>query len=147
MAYANVTVSALEQGNLNLATATFRRSLKVSENIVDDERIDILQHLARISFNEDIAAQIYYEIGLELLKMISSNADVMDAFKISNGFGAKKDSIYSSMSKYQIAKTKLAMDDDLENALQLVESALDKGLDALQVEALVLSGTLNEVRL
>ncbi len=146
MAYVNVTVSALEQGNLKLATATFQRSLKVSDSLIEgEERIELLRHLATICFNEDLAAQVNYDIGLEMLKMKSPDSDVISAFKISNGFGTLNDNIYSALSKFQIAKIKSTSNDNLEGALQLVLSALGSGMGDLQVDALVLSGELKQV--
>ena len=146
MAYANVTLRALEQGNSNLATATFRRSLNVSEGTGEGEKLEILQYLSTICFNEDVAAQIYYEIGLELLKTKSSHSEAINAFKTSDAFGATSDSLYSSMSKFQIAKLKQMKNENLGTALELVQTAISHGVGDLQIEALVLSGEIKEVR-
>ena len=146
MAYANVTLRALEQGNSNLATATYRRSLKVSEETVEGERLEILEYLSTICFSEDVAAQIYYEIGLELLKTKSSNLEAINAFKISDAFGGTSESLYSSMSKFQIVKQIKMNNENLGSALKLLQSALSHGVGDLQIEALVLSGEIKEVR-
>jgi hypothetical protein len=145
-AYANVTVYALEQDNLNLAEATLRRSLKVSEKIEGD-RIETLKHLSSICFTSDLAAEIYYELGQELMKYEFALSEVLNAFKISNAFASENQNGFGSKALFQIAKITLDVKDEPEKALKFIESALSQGVGNLEVDALVLSGKVKEVRL
>ena len=145
IAYANVTVYALEQDNVGLAGATFKRSLKVSESIEGD-RIETLKFLSTISFTKDLATEIYYELGLELMKSESTISDALEAFKISNAFGSETQNIFSSKSLFQIAKLTLDMEGKPKKVLQKIETALSQGMGDLQADGLVLSGQIKEVR-
>ena len=141
-AYANVTKHALEQDDINLAEATLRRSLKVSKSI-DNDRLETLQFLSTICFTKDLASEIYYEVGLEMIN--AGLAEALEAFKISNAFASDSQNSFYSKSLYQIAKL-MFEEEKLSKASQQIETALNYGLNNLQVDGLVLSGQIKEVR-
>lgn len=147
-AYANATIYALEQHNYKLAEAAFRRSLQVSDKIEGDGgRIELLKLLATIVFNNDLGSEIYYELGIEYAKSDDSQSeDSIHAFKISSAFANTTNNIFHQKSLYQIAKLTFNVEGKLDKAMQLIKSALSHDLQELQVEALVLSGMIKEVR-
>ena len=146
IAYANATISALEQGKENLAVATFQRSLQVSKSF-DGDRLKVLQYLATTAFNNDLGAEIYYELGLELNGVnLSPPSDVIKAFKISNKFASSPESEFYSKSTFHIAKLTF-IEGKLEQATQLIKTALSHNLNELEAEAYVLSGQIKEVSL
>ncbi len=147
-AYANVTMYALEQDNYNLAEAAFRRSLQVSEKIEGDGgRMELLKLLETIVFNNDLGSEIYYELGVEYTKTDDSQSEhSIHAFKISSAFANTTNNIFHQKSLYQRAKLSFNVEGKLDKATQLIKSALSHDLQELQVEALVLSGMIKEVR-
>jgi len=143
-AYANVTIIALEQQNINLATATFHRSLAVCKSIEGD-RIETLKFLSSISFNEEIAAEIQYEVGMELIERGTSIDEALLAFEISNGYASQIQSEFYGSSLFQIAKITCNVLGELNEAGNLVKIALESDLkNDFKVDALVLSGKIKE---
>lgn len=145
-AYANVTVYAMEQNNFKLAEATFRRSLKVSK-LIDGDRLESIKFLSTICFNHDLAAEIYYELGLEQMKSDSLIPESLESFKISNAFASAIESSFASKALFQIAKITFDIEHNPKKALKLINSVLTQSLSELEVDAHVLSGQIKEVRL
>ena len=144
-AYANVTVHALEQGKIGLAEATFRRSLKVL-NSIEGERIDTLNFLSTFCFNADLATEIYYELGEEYKKSNATLTEALNAFKISSIRANESQSGFYAKALFQIAKLTFDQQHKPRKAMELLESVSDQDFGELQVDALVLSGQIKEVR-
>ena len=155
-AYKNVTQVAVAQDDKKLAGATLLRAVEVSKK-VKDERMNILRSLVKYAHSDTLAAEIYYQIGMEL---IGVNDDVKPgdvemeeaayAFRVANALVIRENSDATSFhakSSLQLGKLSLADDRDsyTEQSLKLIQMALSEDLGDLEVEALVFSGHARKV--
>ena len=137
-AYANVTSSALFQEKVGLAQATFRRAISVCRDM-DGSRVPALQQLASIAFTYDLAADIYYELGIELAKVDTN--DALLAFKTANEYsklGSEDGNGFHSKSTLLLGKISLDIENDPKKGLILLKKALTSlDLEEMTVEALL----------
>eukprot|EP00979_Chaetoceros_neogracilis_P001568 scaffold269_cov245-Chaetoceros_neogracile.AAC.17 len=140
IAYSNVTRSALIQENAGLAQASFRRAIIVCRDM-DENRIHILQELASIAFTYDLAADINYELGMELVKLDTGDARL--ALKSANEYsklGSEDGNGFHAKSTLLLGKIALDVENDPKKGLILLKKALTSlDLGDMIVEALLYS--------
>uniref|UniRef100_A0A7S3QBR1 Tetratricopeptide repeat protein n=1 Tax=Chaetoceros debilis TaxID=122233 RepID=A0A7S3QBR1_9STRA len=155
IAYSNVTQYAIAQENPRFAQAVLNRALSVSKDMMEGgTRMDVLQHLASLSFTNEIASDMYYEIGSELWKEKKSATavDAKKSFKMANAFAfAAKDTEDGSESGSGFHAQSLVILGEIalsENkpklALSHLEKALTVDLGDLSVDALYNSARAKE---
>jgi tetratricopeptide (TPR) repeat protein len=145
LAYVNVTKNALMQENKNLALASLRRALSVARD-VEVDRIGILETLSAVAFTNEIAADVQYELGIEILKQQSIDPqyqnDAVSFFKIANEYMANVSEGgegFHSKSLVQLGRIALDIEDNAEKSLSLLKNALSADLGELTVDALIIS--------
>lgn len=145
MAYTNVTRSALALGNENLAEASLRRATSVSRNI-EENRVDLLREVARLSFTNELAAEAHFELGMELLSNSSDDSqnekDAISAFLACNEYARRNTEDGQGVhgkSLVQLGKLALERENNPEKALLLLDQASSHDLGDLVVECLVYS--------
>uniref|UniRef100_A0A7S3QBK3 Tetratricopeptide repeat protein n=1 Tax=Chaetoceros debilis TaxID=122233 RepID=A0A7S3QBK3_9STRA len=161
IAYSNVTQYAIAQENPRFAQAVLNRALSVSKDMMEGgTRMDVLQHLASLSFTNEIASDMYYEIGSELWKEKKSATavDAKKSFKMANAFAfAAKDTEDGSGSESESESGsgfhaqslailgEIALSENKPKlALSHLEKALTVDLGDLSVDALYNSARAKE---
>lgn len=145
MAYTNVTRSALALGNENLADASLKRATSVSRNI-QENRVDILREIARLSFTYELAAVAQFELGMELLSNSSADSqaelDAVSAFLASNEYARRNTEDGQGVhgkSLVQLGKLALDRENNPKKALLFLNQASSQDLGDFIVECWVYS--------
>lgn len=150
-AYANVTEIALKQGNKALAEASLRKSLSVIKNIDDSKKVPALRLLSSLCFTYELAADINYQMGMELIKNegIQIQREATVAFHMANELklkGSDKNLVHSQ-SLLELGRIKLISEHNATGALHFLDKLLGSEVieNELTVKALVLSGDAKQV--
>jgi len=136
-AYTNVTRSALMQGNENLAHASFRRAISVSRDM-DGNRVSVLKQLAGTAFTYDLAADINYELGIEMVRLQSE--DSLLALRTANEYsrlGSEDGNGFHPKSTLHLGKIALDLETNPRKASDLLQKALTSDLGEMTTEALL----------
>lgn len=145
LAYTNVTKHALMQQNEKLAEASFRRAVSVFRDMEGD-RIGILREVSKVAFTNQLAADVQFELGMEILRLVPEDPqnlnDAISCFRIANEFAAK-DAVTGNglhpKSLVQLGKIALETDGDSKKSLSFLEKALTNDLGEFMADALVYS--------
>ena len=137
IAYTNVTRSALIQGNENLAHASFRRAISVSRDM-DGNRVGVLKQMADTAFTYDLAADIHYELGIEMVRLQSE--DSLLALRTANEYsrlGSEDGNGFHPKSTLHLGKIALDLEQNPRKASILLQKALTSDLAEMTTEALL----------
>lgn len=137
IAYTNVTRSALIQGNENLAHASFRRAVSVSRDM-DGNRVGVLNQMADTAFTYDLAADIHYELGIEMVRLQSE--DSLLALRTANEYsrlGSEDGNGFHPKSTLHLGKNALDFEKNPRKASVLLQRALTSDLAEMTTEALL----------
>lgn len=143
MAYTNVTRNALSQDAHELATASFERALG-SALFMKAGKLDALHHLRTICFTNKMAAEIYFEIGLEMSIHSADRQQIIDSYKLANAYSLDDTGTPHAPSLLELAKLAF-LENDHEQALSSINNALTEYLDDRKVEALTYLGRISEI--
>ena len=92
--YGNATKTALAQGDDRLATIALRRAVVLASTSDNKEqKLDTLRKLSELSFTAEIASDIYFAVGSEIMEGegVGSEEDAMNSFAIANKFYCSQD--------------------------------------------------------
>lgn len=162
LAYGNATKVAIAQGDKvdalgkvgtgGMGEHILRRAIKIAQS-APSGRLETLQKLSSYAHTAALAADIYFAIGMEIVKLgidkQDNKADAVHAFSIANEFVASRNDAevpFHVASLIELGKLALESDDNAKQAIEYFEKAKQLHLeDDDHVKMLVLSGQAHSV--
>lgn len=161
LAYGNATRVAILQGERvdpaagagagGIGENILRRAVKLAKSAPSGSRLETLRSLGEYAHTQALAADVYYEIGLEVLATSGSGIDERDrieeavrAFSIAKEFVAARNDTqvpYHIGSIIELGKIALQQDGGGRKVIQLFDKVKDSDMeDDRRAELLVLTG-------
>ena len=158
LAYCNATKVAIIQGDKvdpmvkagagGLAENILRRAVAIAKSAPSGDKVETLQQLSKYAHTNALAADIYYEIGLEMVKQgideENKRDDAKQAFTIANEFVLMRndsETPYHIKSVVEMGKISLDHENDAKRVIHMFNNVKNVHMeDDVHVELLVLVG-------